>query len=104
MKRLLIILLWGVLAVVGCHAQGVGGGVKAARSARSAKSAGNNLVRNLQKQSRRAEQAARGSAAANRVKLKPSGTCIVVPVSNLDNDDQKQKNVSRSAILSPCLN
>lgn len=91
MRRLLLLLFFGLLAVTGGQAQVLNNGVKTLRSVSNTASSGGKIMRNIQHQSRRTEQAARGYAAANRVKLKPSGIRIV-SVSNLDNDDQKRKN------------
>lgn len=91
MRRLLLLLFFGLLAVTGGQAQVLNRGAKTLRSVSNTASSGGKLMRNIQRQSRRTEQAARGSAAANRVKLNPSGIRIV-SVSNLDNDDQKRKN------------
>ncbi|MBS7374973.1 MAG: hypothetical protein KIG52_03405, partial [Muribaculaceae bacterium] len=47
-------------------------------------------MRQLEQQSRRAEQAARAAAAAARLNVKPKGVPIVIPI--LDTDEQKRKN------------
>lgn len=96
MKRLLIILFSGVLAVVGSQAQVVRSGAKALRSVTKATSTSGKVMRLLEQQSRRAEQAARAAAAAGRLKVKSKGVPIVIP--NLDSDDQKRKNGDRGRI------
>ena len=90
MKRLLIILFFGVLAVVGSQAQVVRSGTQALRSVTNATSTSGKVMRQLEQQSRRAEQAARAAAAAARLNVKPKGVPIVIPI--LDTDDQKRKN------------
>lgn len=89
MNRLLIILLIGVLAVTGSQAQVLCNGAKALRSVPNAASTSGKVVRQLQQQSWRAEQAAR-AATMGRMKVKPTGVPMVIP--NLDSDDQKRKN------------
>lgn len=92
MNRLLIILLLGVLAVTGSQAQVLRNGAKALRSVPNAASTSGKVVRQLQQQSWRAEQAAR-AAAMGRLKVKPTGVPVIIP--NLDTDDKKQKNGDR---------
>lgn len=100
MKRFLIIFLLLALAVSGSQAQLVRGGGRAVRAGMKAASTSRNLMRNLEQQSRRAEQAARRAAAANRVKLKPSGIRIV-PIPNVDDDDQKRENQGGNTRIRP---
>lgn len=95
MNRLLIILLLGVLAVTGSQAQVLRNGAKALRSVPNAASTSGKVVRQLQQQSWRAEQAAR-AAAMGRLKVKPTGVPVIIP--NLDTDDKKQKNGDRVRI------
>lgn len=90
MKRLLIILFSGVLAVVGSQAQVVRSGAQTLRSVTKATSTSGKVMRQLEQQSRRAEQAARAAAAAGRLNVKSTGVPIVIP--NLDTDEQKRKN------------
>ena len=90
MKRLLIILFLGVLAVVGSQAQVLRSGAQTLRSVTNATSTSGKVMRQLEQQSRRAEQAARAAAAAARLNVKPKGVPIVIPI--LDTDDQKRKN------------
>lgn len=93
MKRFLIIFLLLALAVSGSQAQLVRGAGRAVRAGRNAASTSRNLMRNL-------EQAARVASAANRVKLKPSGI-LIVPIPNVDDDDQKRKNQGGNTRVSP---
>ncbi len=87
MRRLLLFLFLAVVALTSGQAQVMRGGIKAVRSATSASE---RTVRNIQQQSRRAaEQAARKAAAANRLKIKPFRAPVIVP--NLDTDDQNRK-------------
>lgn len=95
MNRLLIILLLGVLAVTGSQAQVLRNGAKALRSVPNAASTSGKVVRQLQQQSWRAEQAAQ-AAAMGRLKVKPTGVPVVIP--NLDTDDKKRKNGDRVRI------
>ena len=99
MKRLLIILFFGVLAVVGSQAQVVRSGAQALRSVTNATSTSGKVMRQLEQQSRRAEQAARAAAAAARLNVKPMGVPIVIP--NPDSDDQKQKKGGKIGLIRP---
>lgn len=99
MKRLLIILLSGVLAVVSNQAYVVSRSTKALRSVPTAASTSGKVVRQLEQQSRRAEQATRAAAAAGRLKVKPTGVPVVIP--NTDPDDQKQNNGNRIGHIRP---
>lgn len=90
MKRLLIILFFGVLAVVGSQAQVVRSGTQALRSVTNATSTSGKVMRQLEQQSRRAEQTARAAAAAAQLNVKSTGVPIVIPI--LDTDEQKRKN------------
>lgn len=99
MKRLLIIFLLGVLAIVGGQAQVVSRGAKALRSVPDAASTSGKVMRQFQQQSRRAEQAARAAAAAGRLKVKPAGVSLVVP--NPDSDDQKQNSGNKIGHIRP---
>ena len=96
MKRLLIILFSGVLAVVDSQAQVVRSGAQTLRSVTKATSTSGKVMRQLEQQSRRAEQAARAAAAAGRLKIKPTGVPLVIP--NPDSDDQKRENGDRGRI------
>ena len=99
MKRLLIILLSGVLAVVSDQAYVVSRSIKVLRSVPAAASTSGKVVRQLEQQSRRAEQATRAAAAAGRLKVKPTGVPVVIP--NTDPDDQKQNNGNRIGHIRP---
>lgn len=90
MKRLIIILLSVVLTVVGGQAQVVSRGAKVLRSVPNVTSTSGKVMQQIQQQSRRAEQAARASAAAGRLKVKPMGVPVVIP--DLDTDEKKRKN------------
>lgn len=100
MKRLLIILLSGVLAVVSDQAYVVSRSIKVLRSVPAATSTSGKVVRQLEEQSRRAEQAARAAAAAGRLIVRPSGIPIV-PVPNLDPDNQGRKKTDKKIYIRP---
>lgn len=100
MKRLLIILFSGVLAVVGSQAQVVRSGAQTLRSVTKATSTNGKVMRQLEQQSRRAEQAARdAAAAAGRLKIKPTGVPLVIP--NLDPDNQNRKKQAGGTNITP---
>ena len=100
MKRLLIILFFGVLAVVGSQAQVVRSGAQTLRSVTKATSTNGKVMRQLEQQSRRAEQAARdAAAAAGRLKIKPTGVPLVIP--NLDPDNQNRKKQAGGTNITP---
>lgn len=96
MKRFLIIILLSVLTAAGGQAQVVSRGTKVLRSVPGAVSTRGKVVRQIQQQSWRAEQAARAAAATGRLKVKSKGVPIVIP--NPDSDDQKRENGDRGRI------
>lgn len=100
MKRLLIILLSGVLAVVSDQAYVLSRSIKVLRPVPAATSTSGKVVRQLEQQSRRAEQAARAAAAASRLNVRPSGIPIV-PVPNLDPDNQGRKKTDKKIYIRP---
>lgn len=89
MRQLILFPLMVVLAVTSSMAQIGRFGRSAVQAPRQASAAGERMMRQFQQQSQRAEQAARKAASVSRFKVKPSGI-RVVPVPNLDNDDQKR--------------
>lgn len=89
--RIFMFLLLGILVVTSVQGQVLRQSSRVLRSGTQASTSGQRIVRQLEQQSRRAEQAARWATAANCVRLKPSDIRIV-PVPNVDNDDQKRKN------------
>lgn len=100
MIRIFISLLV-ILAVASGHAQGLSSGTKALRIApKTASSASGKMVHKLEQQSRRAEQTARAAAAAGRLNVRPSGIPIV-PVPNLDPDNQDRKKTDKKIYIRP---
>lgn len=100
MIRIFISLLV-ILAVASGHAQGLSSGTKALRIAqKTASSASGKMVHKLEQQSRRADRAANAAAAAGRLNVRPSGGPIV-PVPNLDPDNQDRKKTDKKIYIRP---
>lgn len=90
-----------ILAVASGHAQGLSSGTKALRIApKTASSASGKMVHKLEQQSRRADRAAAAAAAAGRLNARPSGIPIV-PVPNLDPDNQDRKKTDKNIYIRP---
>lgn len=89
-----------ILSMASGHAQGLRSGTKALRGLGRASNPSGQVVRQLEQQSRRAEQAARAAAAAGRLNVRPSGIPIV-PVPNLDPDNQDRKKTDKKIYIRP---
>ena len=89
-----------ILSMASGHAQGLRSGTKALRGLGRASNPSGQVVRQLEQQSRRAEQAARAAAAAGRLNVRPSGISIV-PVPNLDPDNQDRKKTDKKIYIRP---
>lgn len=93
MKRSLIIVLLAALALASGQAQTARSVRAVVASERKAASAGQQIARRIEAQSRQTQQSVR--EAARRIKLKPSGVPSVI-IPDLDTDDDK-----RTACLTP---
>lgn len=99
MKKSLIILLLAVISIGGSQAQLRGGAQVVRAGGRSASTSGK-VMRQIKQQSRRAEQAARAAAAAGRLNFRTPGFTIV-PVPNLDPDNQDRKKTDKKIYTRP---
>lgn len=89
-----------VLTVASGHAQGLSSGTKALHGLGRASNTSGQVMRQIEQQSRRGEQAARAAAAAGRFNVRFSGIPIM-PIPNLDPDNQNRKKTDKNIYVRP---